>query len=78
MTRDVQNEAIIGTKAARHLEGIDQFRRARHMHGDGLVAHLCDIDPKTETSGAMTREFDKAFSPQSPREIEACSFGHGR
>jgi hypothetical protein len=78
MTRNVQNEAIIRTKAACHLEGIDQFCRAGHIHGDGLSTHLRDIDPKTETGGPVAREFNEAVGAKSPAENEARSVGHDR
>jgi hypothetical protein len=71
MARNFQNEAIIGTEAACHLECIDQFRRTRHTQGDGLVARLRDIDPETKTGGPMAREFYEAVGPQSAAENEA-------
>ena len=44
MTGYVQNQALIRTKATRHLEGIDEVACAVDCQRNGLVADIADID----------------------------------
>jgi hypothetical protein len=78
MTGYVQNQALIRTKATRHLKGIDEVARAADRQGDRLVADTADIDRKFEPRRPVTRKLHENVGPQPSAEDEFGTFRHRR
>jgi len=78
VTRDVANQAIMGTKAAGHFKRIDQFGGAGNIDSDRLVADRTDPNGEAKPSCAMPRKFNKTIRAQRALKHEAGLFEHDR